>query len=119
MEYMIFIGTEESRGMLSPTDPGFDEYMSTWMAYNQKLIDGGHLIGGSQLQPTSTATTIRRADGSDTVVRNEGAARRLLPDQRERPRPSARAGRSDAPDRRRDRGSTGDPPTGFVVTAPT
>lgn len=70
MEYLILIAQDESlaREMLAPGTPGFDEYMSDWTAYNQKLIDGGHWLGGSQLQPTSTATTIRRAGGTDTVI---------------------------------------------------
>jgi len=68
MEYMLFLGETESRAVMMPGEPGFDEYMASWTAYNQKLIDGGHWIGGGRLQPTETATTIRRVGGKDTVV---------------------------------------------------
>jgi len=68
MEYMLFIGQTDAREPMSPTDPGFGEYMASWMAYNQKLVDGGHWISGGQLQPSSTATTIKRVDGADTLV---------------------------------------------------
>ena len=68
MEYMLFLGQSDAREPMSPSDPGFGEYMASWLAYNQKLIDGGHWIGGGRLQPTETATTIRRVAGKDTVV---------------------------------------------------
>jgi hypothetical protein len=42
--------------------------MGAWLAFNQKLIDGGHFVSAANLQPTSTATTIRRAPGGDTIV---------------------------------------------------
>jgi hypothetical protein len=68
MEYVIFIGENDARPRIAPTDPGFEAYMADWMAFNQKLIDGGHWIDGGQLQPTATATTIRRSAGVDTIV---------------------------------------------------
>ncbi|CAN5184114.1 YciI family protein [soil metagenome] len=68
MEYILFLGETESREIIMPGDPGFDEYMASWTAYNQKLIDGGHWISGGRLQPTATATTIRRTAGKDTIV---------------------------------------------------
>jgi hypothetical protein len=34
------------------------------MAYNQRLIDGGHWVSAANLAPTTTATTIRKAPGS-------------------------------------------------------
>ena len=68
MEYMIFIGTTESADSPVPGTPGFDEYMGAWMAYNQMLIDGGHWVSGASLQPTATATTVKRASGVDTII---------------------------------------------------
>jgi hypothetical protein len=68
MEYMILIGEDERRDTPAPGTPDFDLYMGDWTAYNQKLIDGGHWLGGGRLQPTETATTIRRSAGVDTVV---------------------------------------------------
>ena len=68
MEYMLFLGQAEPSEPMSPSDPGFGEYMADWLAYNQKLIEGGHWISGAQLAPTATATTIRRVGGQDTIV---------------------------------------------------
>ena len=68
MEYMLFLGEANAREQIAPTDPAFGEYMAGWQAYNQKLIDGGHWIDGAQLQPVTTATTIKRVAGEDTIV---------------------------------------------------
>jgi len=68
MEYMLILGSAEPREPMAPTDPAFGEYMAGWFAFNQKLIDGGHWIGGAQLQPVATATTIKRVAGADTIV---------------------------------------------------
>jgi hypothetical protein len=68
MEYMLFLAQSDAREPMSPADPEFGEYMASWLAYNQKLADGGHWIGGAQLQPVSTATTITRVAGADTIV---------------------------------------------------
>ena len=69
MEYMILIHGDESIQAPGYGEPGFDEFMSSWFAYNQKLIDGGHWISGANLLPTPTATTIRRSPGAaDSIV---------------------------------------------------
>ncbi|MBN9238122.1 MAG: hypothetical protein BGO97_00455 [Micrococcales bacterium 70-64] len=68
MEYLLLLGEVESRNVMMPGTPGFEEYMADWTAYNQKLIDGGHWIGGGRLQPAGSATTIRRESGKDTLV---------------------------------------------------
>ena len=68
MEYLLLLGEVESRNAMMPGTPGFEEYMADWTAYNQKLIDGGHWIGGGRLQPAGSATTIRRESGKDTLV---------------------------------------------------
>lgn len=69
MEYMILIHGDESGLPPAYGEPGFDEFMATWLAYNQKLIDGGHWVSGANLQPSATATTIRRGtDGRDTMI---------------------------------------------------
>ena len=68
MRYMILIHSEPFDGPEPGTD-AFDEMMAPWMAYNQKLIDGGHYVAADQLQGVETATTIRRAYGAgDTIV---------------------------------------------------
>ena len=68
MEYMILIAGDETSPHPGPGDPGFDEMMADWFVFNQKLIDGGHWIAGANLQPTSTATTLRREFGAEPTV---------------------------------------------------
>jgi hypothetical protein len=61
MEYMILLHSDESAfDAPVPGTPEFEQFMGTWMAYNQKLIDGGHWISGASLAPTVTATTVRK-----------------------------------------------------------
>ncbi|MBH0116224.1 hypothetical protein I6E52_05145 [Salinibacterium sp. NG253] len=68
MQYMILIHSEPFDGPEPGTD-AFDEMMAPWMAYNQKLIDGGHYVAADQLLGVETATTIRRAYGAgDTII---------------------------------------------------
>jgi hypothetical protein len=61
MDYMILIHHDETTGMPAPGEPGFDQAMAAWMTFNQTLIDGGHWISGGSLQPTATATTVRKS----------------------------------------------------------
>jgi hypothetical protein len=68
MEYMILIHGDESFEAPAPGEPGFDEMMAPWMAFNQRLIDGGHWIAGANLQPTVTATTVRKSFGGGQAV---------------------------------------------------
>jgi hypothetical protein len=68
MEYMIMIhGTETQDGPM-PGSPAFEAYMASWLAFNQILIDGGHWVSGGSLQPTATATTLRRATGTPDAI---------------------------------------------------
>ena len=65
MDYMILLHTDENAPRPAPGTPEFDAYMADWFAYNQQLKESGNWIAGGSLQPTATATTIRRsADGS-------------------------------------------------------
>ncbi len=68
MEYMIIISSDESAERPGPGEPGFDEMMGEWFVFNQKLIDGGHWISGASLQPTSSATTLRREWGAEPTI---------------------------------------------------
>jgi hypothetical protein len=61
MEYMILIHSDESYEMPAPGTPEFDAMMGEWAAYNQRLIDGGHWVSGANLQPTVTATVVRKS----------------------------------------------------------
>jgi hypothetical protein len=69
MEYMILIHeTTRDESPAAPGTPEFEQYMSAWMLYNQQLIDSGNFIGGGRLQPSLTATTVRRSGGTDSVT---------------------------------------------------
>jgi hypothetical protein len=68
MEYMILIHSDESYEMPAPGTPEFDEMMGEWAAYNQRLIDGGHFISAANLQPTVTATVVRKTYGSAPAI---------------------------------------------------
>lgn len=68
MEYMILIHADENFEVPAPGTPAFDEMMAGWFAYNQRLIEGGHWIAGANLQPTATATTVRKAFGAEPTV---------------------------------------------------
>jgi len=69
MEYMLLITVDESYAAPAPGDPGFDEMMAPFAAYNRMLMDGGHWLSGGSLQPSSTATTVRLAvDGSAPTI---------------------------------------------------
>jgi hypothetical protein len=61
MDYMITIYSDETAEIPGPGEAGFEEMMGEWMAYNQKLIDGGHWISAANLMPTPMATTITKS----------------------------------------------------------
>ncbi len=71
MEYMLINHTEPNDEMPGPGDDGFEEFMGRWMAYNQKLIDGGHWVAGASLAAADTATTVQRAN-FDVVGTTDG-----------------------------------------------
>jgi hypothetical protein len=68
MDYMILIHSDENVELPAPGTAEFEDFMGTWLAYNQRLIDGGHWIAGANLQPTATATTIKKAWGSEPSI---------------------------------------------------
>lgn len=65
---MILLNSDENFEAPEPGSPAFDAMMAEWFAYNQRLIDGGHWIAGASLQPTTTATTIRKTFGGAPLV---------------------------------------------------
>ncbi len=65
---MITLHSDETFPVPGPGEPGFDEMMAEWMAYNQRLIEGGHWIAGASLAPTTTATTIRKSFGQPPTL---------------------------------------------------
>jgi hypothetical protein len=68
MEYMILIHSDESFEAPAPGTPEFEQMMSTFLAYNQSLIDGGHWVSAANLQPSVTATTVRKSFGAASTV---------------------------------------------------
>ena len=123
MEYMILIHSDETYCNAGARAPRIStQMMAGWMAYNQRLIDGGHWIAAANLQPTGTATTVRKSfDAPHTshrwaVRRDEGAARRLLPDQGRRPGRGTGPGRGDPGAGRRHRSPTRRVPAGCRLT---
>lgn len=68
MEYLLLIHSDETATAPAPGTPGFEAYMAEWLAFNQRLIDGGHWIAAANLQPTGTATTLRRPGTGPTSI---------------------------------------------------
>ena len=67
MEYMLLIASDETTAPARGT-PEFDQFMGGWMQFNQLLVDGGHFIAGAGLQPTATATTVRKSGSGEQIV---------------------------------------------------
>jgi hypothetical protein len=66
MEYLFLITVDESQMPARETadpDSGSDG-MAAWLAYNQRLIDGGHWIAGASLHPSESTTTVKVANGA-------------------------------------------------------
>ncbi|MCW2759287.1 MAG: YCII-related [Nocardioidaceae bacterium] len=62
MEYMFLI-TMDDEAMAEPAtaDPvSGSDAMAAWLAYNQKLIDGGHWISGGSLQSSASTTVVHK-----------------------------------------------------------
>ncbi len=97
-----------------------EAYMAEWMSYVDAIHQSGIIVSSGGLQPPDTATTVtdpgRRALRAGRPLRRlEGAARRLLPDRRARPRHRARVGGPVAVRiARRRRGASADPPHGLT-----
>jgi len=69
MEYMLLITVDESLAGPGPGEPGFEERMAGFGAYNKMLMDGGHWLNGASLQPSTTATIVRLStDGSAPAI---------------------------------------------------
>ena len=57
MRYLILIYENEAN---MPTDPA---EFQRWMEYTERLKASGCYLGGEALQPTATATTVRKSGG--------------------------------------------------------
>jgi hypothetical protein len=67
MKYMILIFSNEA-AMLAATPAQRDEGHAAYMAYTEAMKKAGAWVGGERLQPTSTATTVRMANGKTEVL---------------------------------------------------
>jgi hypothetical protein len=66
MEYMLILAAdaEANAKMSVPGQPGFEEQIGRWVAFNQRLIADGSFIAGGRLQGVETATTVTFAEGA-------------------------------------------------------
>jgi len=58
----------EEAGWSKQTQAEQVEWMAAYQAFNEALTKGGVLRGKNRLQPSSTATTVRVADGKSQVL---------------------------------------------------
>ena len=61
MEYMLLINVEGEPG--SGTEEQRQEMSAAFGRYTQELIDAGAMVGGDQLAPPTSATTVRARGG--------------------------------------------------------
>jgi hypothetical protein len=67
MKYLLLICDDEKAwGKLSESER--QKIYAEYRQLREQLIAGGQFVGGSQLQPTTTATTVRVRDGKRLVT---------------------------------------------------
>ena len=66
MKYLCLIYDDESRWASMPTGEA-DGIMQEYRTFTADIQRSGHMLGGDELQPTSTATTVRVRDGRTVV----------------------------------------------------
>ena len=116
MHYIILIYGDEKSFAMMANDPKAQEQMyAAYTRYGGDMQAAGVLRGGAELKPTHSATTVRVRNGKTRdhrrpVRRDQGAARRLLPDRRAQSRRrGALGGALPVGDGRLDRGSPARP----------
>lgn len=67
MEYMVLIYRDETDAPEYGSSE-WEQMMAGFLAFNQRLIDGGHWIAGGGLQTTTSATTVRLAQGAAPTI---------------------------------------------------
>ena len=67
MQYMLMIHGDEAAVQSAPPD-ATARMVAAYTAYTDALRQGGVLVGSNRLRPTSTATTVRVADGRTQVL---------------------------------------------------
>ena len=67
MQYMLLIyGDEAAQQAASPADIG--QMMAAYGAYTEALVQAGVLKAGDRLRPSTSATSVRTADGKSQVL---------------------------------------------------
>lgn len=67
MQYLLMLYADES-GWTKMTPEQQQQGYAAYMAYTQALKTAGTYVGSNRLQPVSTATTVRLADGKPQVL---------------------------------------------------
>ena len=68
MKYMLLIYVDEAKGAQVAKEVGVAQMSAPYIAYAEALQKAGVIRGGDRLQPTSTATTVKVADGKTQVL---------------------------------------------------
>ena len=89
MKYLCLICAEPATMMEHLSDTERDTHFAEYVAFTRDIARGGHFIGGNRLLPPAEAVTVRVRDGKMSdhgrpFRRDQGAARRLLPDRSEK-----------------------------------
>jgi hypothetical protein len=67
MKYVLLIYANEA-AMLATSKEETDKRVAAYSAYMDAMKSAGVLVGGDRLQPTTSATTVRIADGKTKVL---------------------------------------------------
>lgn len=67
MQYMFLIYVDEARMAATPKED-VTKMMPAYFAYTEAMMKAGILVGGDQLAPTTTATTVRSPEGKTKVL---------------------------------------------------
>jgi hypothetical protein len=67
MEYLLLIATDES-AMPEYGSGDFEAWMAGWTEFSRSLMESGRFVAGAGLQPSATATTVRKTVGADWQV---------------------------------------------------
>jgi hypothetical protein len=67
MQYLLTLYSEEA-GWNRMTETDQQQAVASYMAYTEALKNAGAWVASNRLQPSSTATTVRVADGKSQVL---------------------------------------------------
>ena len=67
MQYLLLIHDDE-QVWTNMSEEERNQIYGEYMAYSNELVENGAFVGGNQLQPTETATTVRVRDGEQLIT---------------------------------------------------